>query len=216
MKSKIVLAGLTALLVLVLASPARLKAAGDGDHYYFGFENGDQALASWKAASDTPAATSLLNIISGENGCADMLGSHYALLKSTSTLSRLDDAVAPRADNPPGPASTVVPYPVGSWALTSVPAGGRTIVKISFNAKGGGDCAGCTPLVYVGTAPPNSIGQFTPADGADYLKEYWQTFDHNDILFEGVLSTIYVALGLQGVNASMGLDCINIDVTSIE
>ncbi len=203
MKSKIVLAGLAALLALVLVSPARLMAArGGGDNYYFGFENGDKALSAWQPASNTSSATSSLGIVTGENGCPDMNGFHYAALKS----STLSNSLVPK----------FVPYPIGTWALTAVPAGGRNIVSIDFNAKSTAACEGCSPMVYVGPNPPTSITQFAIADGATYLKAYWQTFHHHQIVFEGVVGTVYVALGWPGTNASIGLDCISVEVTPIE
>lgn len=213
MKSKFTLAGLAVLLVLVLISPARLTAAKGGSYnFYFGFEHLEKSSTSWKAASNTPSATtSSLNVVSGENGCPDMLGNNYAALKSSPVSDKsVDSVVAPSVVAPS------VPYPIGTWALTALPAGGRNIVSIDLNAKSASGCEGCLPMVYIGPTPPTSISQFTNLEDGRYLKAYWQSYHHNQIVFQGILGTVYVALGWPGIDASIGLDCINIDITPIE
>jgi hypothetical protein len=203
MKSKVIFTGLAALLVLVLISPGKPTAARGLDYkYHFGFESFEKPPTSWKTTSNTPFSTTAFSIVSGENGCPDMLGNQFAVLKSSPVASK---SVA-----------DIVPYPIGTWALTALPAGGRNIVSIDYSAKSVSGCDGCLPMVYIGPTPPTSSSQFATLEDGRYLKTYWQSFHHNAIVFQGVIDTVYVALGWPGINASIGLDCINVTITPIE
>jgi hypothetical protein len=102
-----------------------------------------------------------------------------------------------------------VPLPVGTWAVAAFQANLLNHVTVSFGAVNSKDCEGCTPMVYIGATPPRSITQFSPMNST--LKKEWQVLSHSEVVMASK-DAVYVAIGWNGTEASIGLDCIRVNI----
>jgi len=68
-------------------------------------------------------------------------------------------------------------------------------------------------MVYVGPKPASRIIQFTRGTG--YLKDYWQTFSTHQVINLKYAKSLFVGFGWAGSNASIGIDCIAVDITPV-
>lgn len=185
------------LLALALSSPAALTPAAAKTHnYYFDFE---QTLEPWAAGGDL-GSKGYLKSVAGENGCPDMRGDHYA---------QVEGAVVGKEKD--------IPLPVGTWTVASFPAARAfNTVSVEWNARSTRSCEGCVPLVYVGTSAPTHSSQFSQAEGEAYLKEAWQSFRHDTMVSVGDEYTVFVAIGWNGTDAGIGLDCVNVTIIPLD
>lgn len=192
--------GLLALMtVFSMAGAAKpaAAAANPGNNYYFNFEQG---VAPWTATtSGAGSQEAILERATGDNGCPDLHGNAYAVLKVT--------------DVPPGgpvPATKAGnPLPVGSWIVTGFPADSFSTVAVEFAAKDAGQCAGCHPMIYIGNKPPTTAAQFKI--DSRKLSRQWQDFK-TAVNADSSTGTVFVAIGWDGTDASMGLDCISVNI----
>jgi hypothetical protein len=196
------------LMLLALTFTLQVAAAGKiaaaeaaaettfGEHHYFGFE---QSLKPWLSAAAGSVAASSLERVIGENGCYDLSGNAFANLKGTPATHKVDAAEAED-----------IPLPVGTWVVTSFQAEALNNVSVSFNTRNTAQCEGCIPMVYIGTTPPSLTTQFVQMDGL--IKDYWQTYNHSETVYVGQKEALYVAIGWNGTSASIGLDCIVVDI----
>lgn len=87
-----------------------------------------------------------------------------------------------------------------------------TAVLVDFDAKDKGNCGGCKVLVYIGGTAPTSTSQFTSIANAP---SSWTPYNHSGAVIGS--SDVYVALGLKetlgNLPASVGFDCVKIDIT---
>lgn len=197
------LAGVTALMgtgiaVLVMVSLPAHQVAADSDHFY-SFE---QSMAPWVAASNPGATSFSLKQGSGDNGCPDMLGNHYAKLDFTPTS-----------------------YSPAAWMTANFKGSGLDLVSVDWAAKDKGSCDLCQPIVYVGSDSPTSSSQFEE-NGRQAGSEWWA---HHYPLPPGPAGpvpntgTIYVAIGFRAPGGNVanvahygGMDCVNVRITSVE
>jgi hypothetical protein len=170
----------------------------DGD-YYTGFEDG---LKPWVGAATRPGAVSLARV-TGENGCYDLIGNAYANLKGSSATEEAASVGSAGA----------IPLPVGTWIGTGYPAAGLNTVRVAWNSRNTGDCEGCIPMVYVGTTTPRFTTQFTQMEAP--LSTKWQSYEFNKVIGVAEGEAVYVAIGWSGTEASIGLDCINVQISSM-
>ena len=197
---KLRLGGITILIatgiamLATVALPVR-QVAADGS-YYFSFENG---LAPWQLAGTAAAS---LQQVSGDNGCPDLRGNHYAHLEFT----------------PSSYGGTA------TWMTTSFQGSGLDVVTVDWTAVDKGECKGvCQPIVYVGADPPTDSSQFEMI--GDPTGSNWQTYHYP--LSTGPIGipnngTIYVAIGfgagggnIANVTRSGGVDCVSVNITAV-
>ncbi|MFL5732539.1 MAG: hypothetical protein ACJ78Q_05000 [Chloroflexia bacterium] len=218
-KSKIVWP--VALLVLVLLSPALQAAArsapgsgakpagGEYGRYHYGF---DDSTKPWASLADGVPSYSLTRM-AGDNGCADIsdgvVNGHYA---------RLSSGPAVLGSHPPVPAT---------WMVAGLPAGlGEFFVRVSWSARldnikppavdsAGVSCQTCYPTAYIGMAPPQEGAQLQVADAKSPLDKSWRSYEYTSVVESYEKGMVFVALGWNGVDMSVGIDCIDVAITPI-
>jgi hypothetical protein len=199
----------------VAAKPAAQPAGHEDGHYYFGFE---QSTKPWASVADVGSGPSLI-IEKGDNGCADMFGglinTHYA---------RLSSAPVTDATRPSIPAT---------WMVAGLPAGfGEYFVRVQWSARldnkapvtsGAGDqapmtCKTCNAVyavAYLGSAPPQEGTQLKIANGKTPLANSWRSYEYTEVVESGGKGFVYVALGWNGIDSSIGIDCVDVTMTPI-
>lgn len=201
--------GLALLFVATLILPMGTMAApktvapigGGGEvHVYYNFE---KELAPWKPVTDSPYHKFWMEQREG-GACSQMTDWHYARLVSY---------------RPPTP-DFQIPYPLATWTTNSFPVTGQGIrmVTVRWAAKWDltssvGTPSNIYPTVYVGTTEPTKAGQFSTLTTP--LKATWYNYSYKSLVNVGGsadVATVYVALGWNGVNNSIGLDCIDISI----
>ena len=189
------LAAVTLFALAVFARPAA-AATNPFQHYYFSFE---QNLGRWTAAPSTGVTNQVvLERVSGDNGCPDLHGNYYALLKD-----------APAQAGTPVPMKAGAPLPLGTWMVAAFSAVGYSPVDVQYAARNAAQSTGSHPMVYIGDRLPTSATQFKVNSLA--LRNTWQQFEAKGAAgFPG--GTIYVAIGFNSTNASIALDCISITI----
>lgn len=174
---------------------AQAKSPTAAPVYYYSFED---SLGSWKPATDSREATALVRA-EGDEGCTDA-GNHYANL----TSSRINDSN-------PGPDQ--IPQPLGTWMLVALPAVGDPIgVNVQFAASSRNKtCTNCFVAAYAGTSRPTYSSDLKQAGALP--EQGWKNYSAEFKLPVGAKDGLYVAIGWQGIDASVGIDCISITVT---
>jgi hypothetical protein len=192
-----------ALLAAPVANPAPAAAKGS---FYFDFE---QSLKPWFAASEGHSSQ-YLEQGRGDSVCNDIPVNHYAVL-GAGYLDN-DDAAANLAA-----LGAAVPLPLGTWMSTGLAAGaGPHLVSVSLHARSEANCEGCDLKLYAGDRPPAHITDFEEVGEGRYLKAYWQQYTFKAVvdlpLYEGGNQTVHVGIGWADTNASIGIDCVIVDV----
>jgi hypothetical protein len=197
---------LTVLTLMLAIAPQAAMAATPaaestfGERHYFGFE---ESLKPWLSAAAGGSAASSLERVIGQNGCHDLSGNAIANLKGTPATHKVDGAEGAEG-------AEDIPLPVGTWVVTSFQAEALNNVRVAWNTKNTAQCDECVPMVYIGTTPPRLTTQFEPIDGL--IKDYWQSYDYTKTVYVMQKEAIYVAIGWNGTNASIGLDCVTVDI----
>lgn len=154
--------------------------------YDYDFES---TLTPWSAASD-PGTNISFARVTRSNQCPGS-GSWSAELTITSTLSS----------------------PVGAWMLTSFTNTVTSTVAITWTAISAVQCAGCTPIAYVGDSAPTASSAFK--DFTPTLTGSWQSYSHSNQVTN---STIYVAIGFLDTSTSdfypraVDIDCVQVEI----
>jgi len=186
-------------LVLAIAPQAAMAAkpaaeATFGESHYFGFE---ESLKPWLSAAAGGSAASSLERVTGQNGCHDLRGDAFANLKGTPPAHKADGAED-------------IPLPVGTWVVTTFQAEALNNVRVAWNTRNTAQCDECVPMVYFGTTPPRLTTEFDQIDGV--IKDYWQSYNYSNTVYVEQKEAIYVAVGWNGTNASIGLDCVTVEI----
>lgn len=189
----IMFAWLALLPALALVSAAK-PAAAFGERYYFSFE---ENLKPWSAAAEAGSKEVSLEQVRGDAGCGYIQGINHARINGY--------AAKPDVSGPQG-----IPQPVGTWIVASFPASHLNQITVSFNAVDAANCKECVPMVYIGAEPPRSITQFASLRAS--LGKGWQGYSYDSVLM--VKDAAYVAIGWNGTQASMGLDCVSVNIAS--
>jgi hypothetical protein len=209
------------LLALVLVSPAVQAAAKPASnyaagpaglrygHYHFGFEG---STKPWASLADGAPGYSL-TVVSGDNGCPDMFGglvnNHYVRLSSGPTT--LDN-------HPPIPAT---------WMVAGLRAGfGEYFVRVQWSARldtgkspttddAALSCQTCYPMAFVGAGSPQEGSQLRIADSKNPLDKSWRSYQYTGVVESSGKGFVFVALGWNGTNMSIGMDCVDVTITPI-
>jgi hypothetical protein len=210
MSRKTIVAGFVILAAFAAVAIARPAMASN--IFWYGFE---QDLKPWVPGLDSGVKDYSFERITGENGCNDLHGNAHANLKYVPTDARS-----------------------AAWIAASFTSSGSDAVAISFNAKNGGTCADCKPVVYVGAVAPVQGAQFVdplsppppPIDNVATARfaplsapskgiiPGWRNYRFG----MGVrgAKNIYVALGMSGTStatkasptASIAIDCVTVEI----
>jgi hypothetical protein len=202
--------GLVALSIMVLfalslSSPRAMaqQAALSQDYphsYYFSF---DTTVAPWVPVFNGQTKQPGLNLDRSPdgNGCAPAHeGRGYASL----SMFNVESTVTGKGRD------SDRPLPVRTWIVAAFPANGANTVSIDYYAAMAKGCEGCLPVVYAGAKNPNSWDFTTDSNP---LSSKWQPYSYKtSVVANGKL---FVAIGFNGYNGYMSLDCIHITIDSI-
>jgi len=188
--------GFSSSNVAAAGLPAARTESLAGPSFYYNFE---ATLGPWKSVTDTREGTSLVRA-KGDDGCLDA-GNYFANLQSASI-------------NDTRPAKGGIPQPVGTWMLLNLPTvSGPAAVHVEWAASSRyKSCAGCVVAAYAGASAPAYGGQFRQAGVLPAVG--WKNYKADFKLTDSTKSSLYVAIGWQGIDASIGIDCVNVTIIS--
>jgi hypothetical protein len=196
MISKLAFVLIAALVVLglgTLAAPAAAKGS-----FYFDFENDSDP---WIAQGSDIFTKYALNTYSGENGCADLYGISHARLQSSKVVETT---------------SLAAPRPGATWMVASFPAAqGPHAVSVRWSARDIGKCENCFPIIYVGDVAPTHAAQFEQVSHSA-LKQNWNSYNYDGFAWVVETYAAYVAIGWSGSDATIGFDCVTIEIYPVE
>ena len=176
--------------------------------YTFEFENG---VEPWQAV-ELEGEGATLDQSLGNAGCARGFDTWHAALRNYWGPGQGSPGAVPAV--PADPAVPIPPYRL--MQATFPPSGDKASdVTVTWSARNEYGCAGCTPLVYVGTAPLTTRGQLQPL--AARFGDYWQRMGYWTSISTLAGSNVYVVLGWeepQGANPprAAGFDCLNVRI----
>jgi hypothetical protein len=94
--------------------------------------------------------------------------------------------------------------------MTAIPVVGPSAIKMDFAALSTGNCQGCHPMVFIGSKEPQAADF---AYESAVLSTKWQQYTYEKPVYTS--GNAFVAVGFTNVNASVGFDCININIQSL-
>ncbi len=170
--------------------------------YDYSFENGTAPWQPVEMNDETP----ILNQGAGDAGCSRRIDTWHAALSNY--LGPLD------SETDVGP---LAPLMLSRMMQASFPPSSDRFsdVTVTWSARSDYGCAGCTPLIYLGTSPLTSSGQLRPL--AAKIADFWQPMGYEAAIFTPDTSHVYVALGWQEPAGptrlrAVGYDCLNVHI----
>ena len=194
---------LVCLMVAVAVASAPARPAQAANSYYFNFQ---QSTKPFVAQASQNAATKLSRVV-GACPCEPILSNYFARLAS-------------RAIN------NVVPGPgqgQATWMVANLPVGqGQAYsVTISWTARavaataGSGNCKTCSAIAYAGAAPPKGVKDFRTVPQATTMNAKWATYKFSTVIVPELSPNAYVALGWNGINSAIDVDCVTVTIVPI-